>query len=132
MRNNHAIFYAQSRVIEDYAARESCVIVGRLGSYVLRRRKNCFHIFITANEAFRAGRIQTAKQISAEEALQHLHREDAFRRNYCQHFTGQPWGLACHYALTLDTSVYGIDGAVRLIRTALDQQSLALQPGGSV
>ena len=111
---------------------ESCVIVGRLGSYVLRRRKNCFHIFITANEAFRAGRIQTAKQISAEEALQHLHREDAFRRNYCQHFTGQPWGLACHYALTLDTSVYGIDGAVRLIRTALDQQSLALQPGGSV
>ena len=31
-----AIFLAQSKVIEEYAAAGSCVIVGRLGSYVLR------------------------------------------------------------------------------------------------
>ena len=119
------IFAAQSQVIRAYAAAGSCVIVGRLGSYVLRGRKNCFHIFVTASEAFRAQRIQAEDGSTPEEALQRLHREDAFRRNYCQHFTGEPWGMAHHYALTLDTSVYQVDGALALVLAALQQQAAA-------
>lgn len=120
-----SIFLAQSKVITELADTGSCVIVGRLGSYVLKEREKCFHIFISANESFRAGRISEHNHITIEETMQRLRREDAFRRNYCQHFTGEPWGLARHYALCIDTSVYGIDGAVKLIRSALQQQEKA-------
>ena len=116
-----AIFLAQSKVIEEYAAAGSCVIVGRLGSYVLRSRANCFHVFITADESFRAERIRKNRE-SEREALLRLRREDAFRKNYCRCFTGEPWGLARHYALCINTSVHGIDGAVQILRTAIDKR----------
>ncbi len=117
-----AIFYAQSKVIEDYAAAGSCVIVGRLASYILRNRANCFHVFVTADETFRAERIRDEKKESQREALLRLRREDSFRQNYCRHFTGEPWGLACHYAMTLNTSVCGVEGAAKLLRSGLEQR----------
>ena len=123
------LFIAQSKVIEEYASQESCVIVGRLGSYVLRERENCFHIFLTASDHFRENRIAQGENLTPEAARQRRIREDAFRRKYCSHYTGEPWGLACHYALSLDTSVCGVDGAVKLIREALGRKGKMKEQG---
>ena len=115
------IFEAQSRVIRDMADAGGCVIVGRLGSYVLRDRPNCFHVFLSGSEAYRARRIAQEDHSTVEQARQRLAREDAFRHNYCRHFTGEPWGLARHYALTLDMSRYGVEGALPVLREAVEQ-----------
>ena len=113
-----AIFEAQQKVIEQLSG-ESCVIVGRLGAYILKTRPNTLHLFISAKEEFRAARIGREYGLSPERALETVHREDELRHSYAQHFTGQPWGLARHYRLCLDSSAYGIDESLRIIREAL-------------
>lgn len=114
-----AIFNAQSRIIRELAAKGSCVIVGRLGAYVLKDRPNCFHIFISANHEFRARRVEARTHVSYKKALQLVRNEDIARANHCMHFTGAPWGLAKHYALTLDSSRYDISGSTQIILDAL-------------
>ena len=68
------IFEAQGRVIRGMADGGSCVIVGRLGSYVLRDRPNCFHVFLSGSLAYRAGRIAKEDHSTTEQAMQRLAR----------------------------------------------------------
>lgn len=113
-----AIFEAQRKVIGDLS-RQSCVIVGRLGGYILKTRPNTLHLFISAKEEFRADRIAERYGLTPEKALETVRREDELRHSYAQHFTGQPWGLARHYRLCLDTSAYGVPESLRIIQEAL-------------
>lgn len=127
MSTQDAIFEAQKKVLRDIAARESCVIVGRLGSFILKDRPNSMHIFISAKEEFRAGRIAAEYRVSPEKALDMVKKVDGLRANYCRHFTGTPWGLARHYRLCLDTSAYGIPESLRIIEDSLkDFRSISL------
>lgn len=116
-----AIFDAQSKIIRDLAAKESCVIVGRLGGYILRNRANAFHLFLSASEEFRADRLAERSKLDRKDVLDMIQKEDELRHSYCLHFTGKPWGLAKHYHLCLDTSAYGIEKSLQMIRQALDQ-----------
>lgn len=117
------IFQAQSKIIRELAAKRSCVIVGRLGAYVLKDRPNCFHIFVSANHEFRARRVEQRAHVTYKKALQLVRNEDIARANHCMHFTGAPWGLAKHYALTLDSSRYDIDGSTKIILDALKNRT---------
>lgn len=113
------IFNAQSQVIRDIASRENCVIVGRLGSYILKGRPNTMNLFFSADDDFRAKRLAERRNIPMDKALPLLKQEDRMRINYCSHFTGMPWGLAKHYDMTLHTSDYGIDESTKLVILAL-------------
>ena len=115
------IFRGQMQVIRELASRESCVIVGRLGGYILRGRPNTLNLFFSADRQFRAERIAAEKGLSVESALSLVKREDQARAAYCLHFTGTPWGLATHYGMTLHTSDYGIDNSINMVMAALEQ-----------
>ena len=130
-RNNNAetqirtkeeeIFRSQVKVIRELAAKESCVIVGRLGGFILKGRPNTLNLFFSADRGFRAERIAKEHRISLEEAGKLVKTEDQSRALYCKHFTGMPWGLAAHYGMTLHTSDYGIDRSVDMVMSALEQ-----------
>ena len=51
------IFIAQSRVIKDLYAKESCVIVGRCADYILRGKENVINIFVHAPLESRVARV---------------------------------------------------------------------------
>ena len=119
MSAQDSIFEAQKKIISSFADRESCVIIGRHGAFILKNRPNTLHIFISAKEEFRAARIAGEYHLEQSTAMELVRKVDALRHNYCRHFTGSPWGLARHYRLCLDTSAYGIDESVRIIREAL-------------
>ena len=113
------IFEAQKKIILDIAAKESCVIVGRLGSFILKDRPGTFDVFLSGDRRARAERVSKRHGISFEKALENVEREDRLRVNYCSHFTGMPWGLAAHYDMTLHTSDYGIERSADLILEAI-------------
>ena len=115
-----SIFKAQTQVIREIAARESCVIVGRLGSYILQGRPNTLNLFLSADLDFRATEMSKQLDMDYAKARKLVKREDHMRAKYCEHFTGMPWGLACHYGLAVHTSDYGIDNSVELIMDALE------------
>ena len=57
--------------------------------------------------------------MSEKKALGLVAEVDRLRRSYCRHYTGSPFGLAWHYRLCVDSSAYGIDDSLRIIREAL-------------
>jgi len=117
-----AIFVSQSRVIKEIAAKESCVIVGRCADYILRENENCLNFFIGAGMDQRIERIMDIYHFSAEKAKREIAKNDKERANHYKRFTGQTWGNVKNYNLAIDTEIFGIDGAVKIIEEAIKQK----------
>ena len=119
------VFDAQAEIIRMIAARENCVIVGRLGSYVLKDRGHTFDLFVSAALPFRAQRLAETNGMPEEEALNYVRKEDEFRRNYSLRITGQTWGMAEHYDLCLRSDQIGVEEAgklaLQMIRKTLEK-----------
>lgn len=114
-----AVFHAQSRVIRDIAAREPCVIVGRLANFVLKDRPACLHVFVYADEAARLKRIAGEYGIDRTRAEALLRRTDRERREHCLHYTGREWGDRHCYGLMIDSSTGRYEQTVETICAAL-------------
>ena len=113
------VFFAQSKVIEEAAAKESCVIVGRCANYILRNHPGLVRIFIYGTEQDRLKRITGDYGVPESEAKARLTKMDKARTNYYEYYTGETWGAVHSYDLAINTAFTGIDGAVRVIRSLL-------------
>lgn len=105
----------QCGVIMQLAEKGPCVIVGRNADYILRERQDCLNVFIHANMDFRADRIVRLYGESEKSPKARLSEKDKRRRVNYQHYTGETWGMAQNYHLTLDSSVIGIENCVDII-----------------
>lgn len=110
--NADRIWFAQKKVIEEIAEKESCVIVGRCADYVLRDRKDCLNVFVYANKDFRAKRIVNQYGESDVEPLKRLKDKDKKRKLNYKYITERDWGKKENYHLCIDSSFIGIDNAV--------------------
>lgn len=121
------VFDAQSQIIRDVASKENCVIVGRLGAYVLKDRPHTFDLFVSAKLEARAKRFAELNGMSIEEATEYVRHEDEFRKNYSLQITGQTWGMAEHYDLCVRSDEIGIEKsaemALKMIQDVLDKRS---------
>ena len=90
---NDKLFMIQTEVIKELANESPCVIVGRCADYILRDYKNVVNVFIKADEKKRS--------------------------SYYNYYTGQKWGSARNYHLSIDSKV-GIDNAVKVIKSYVE------------
>lgn len=110
------IWQAQRDAIRELANRESCVIVGRNGDYILREFDHCLRVFIHAGFDWRVRRMTVLMdQVPADQVAGNVKAVDKARKRYCEYYTHQTYGDARNYDLTLDTEKLGIDKAVELI-----------------
>lgn len=110
-----ALFLTQTKIVRDIAATKSSVIVGRCSNFILKGRPHTLNIFLHADRADRRERVIKNYGVPPENADAELERMDGERRNHCLYYTGEDWGLAKNYDLTLDTSRLGIDGVADAI-----------------
>lgn len=109
------IFRVEAQVIQEIAAKDSCVIVGRLANYVLQNHKNSLHIFITADEIERIKRVMRKDGITHEEAQEKIRSYAIERRNHCQQFSDMEWGNGANYDITIKSNRYGVDRTAAII-----------------
>lgn len=109
------LWVMQREVILDLAEKGPCVIVGRCADYILRGREDCLHVFIHAQEAFKAERIVRLYGESERSPEERLADKDGRRAVNYKHFTGREWGNSRNYHLALDSGVIGVDRCARLI-----------------
>lgn len=115
------IWQAQRDAIRALANKESCVIVGRNGDYILREFDHCLRVFIHAGFDWRVKRMTAMMdQVPADQVAGDVRAVDKARKKYCEHYTDQIYGDARNYDLTLDTEKLGIDKAVELILNAAE------------
>lgn len=106
---------AYAEIIQELA-KEPCVIIGRSADYLLRDCENLISFFITADHEKRVKRISKRQQISTGKAEKMISKQDRIRANYYNSMTGNVWGMAANYDFCLNSSYYGIDSTVEIIK----------------
>ena len=114
--SNESIFKYQSEVIRSVSQAGSCIIVGRCADYILREKKNCFSIFITAPLEDRARRIAEREGVGVDKAAEKAKKVDKVRREYYNYYTSKHWGHASSYDLSIDSSILGDEQTACFIR----------------
>ena len=118
---NEKIYRAQSEVIRTIFKRgESCVIVGRGADYVLRNRPEVLKVYIYAPLERRIETVMERYHFKRDEAARVVRHMDKTRRNYYEFFTDRNWDQKEGKDLMIDSSEFGIQGTVELIRAAAE------------
>lgn len=111
---NDQLFLFQNQIIKAIAKRSSCIFVGRCANYVLRERENVINVFIHAGVEERIARAVSEYGHAEKEAADFVAKIDKSRAAYHNHYTGERWGDAKYYHLSLNSGI-GLDGCVELI-----------------
>lgn len=119
--SNEKIFIEQAKIIEDLAAKEDCIIIGRCSNVILRNKPNVLNVFVYSSELdFKVKRKMKYGNFENElEAIKTIEKVDKERENYYNYFTKENWGDRKYYDLMIDTSKLGVDGSVELIKEYL-------------
>lgn len=115
---SEVIYNAEKAAIEQIAQRESCVMIGRSASEILRD-KGCFSVFIYATEQDRLSRVSARNGIGEKEASERIRKIDKMRRQYFNTYSASGWGKPESYDLLLSSSRFGVEKCVDLIASAL-------------
>ncbi len=105
----------QCNVIMQLADKGPCVIVGRNADYILKDRKDCLHVYIHADEDFRADRIVRLYGESEKSPMSRLQEKDKRRTINYEHYTGRTWGKAANYDISLNSGVIGVSQCVDIL-----------------
>ena len=79
------VIYEQFEVINKFAEKSSCVIIGRCSNYILKDRKDCLNVFIYAPFEKRVEYVMEKKGVSYDEAAELVKYNDRMlssRYNY--------------------------------------------------
>ena len=116
-----AIYVSESRTIRGLAHSGPCVIVGRLGNWILRDDPHVLRVFIMSGMDFAVRQIVDKFHLSEEDAAKKIEQVNIGRANHYWKYTGRQWADINGYDLVINTERIGIDGAVDMILRAARQ-----------
>lgn len=114
------IYLAQSDVIRKVAEEGPCVIVGRCADYILKETENVINIFVYADMEFRKERAIRMDGLDPKHAEEEIIKMDKRRGNYYNYHSGEKWGNATNYHLSVNSGYIGIDNTVDCIKAFID------------
>lgn len=115
------LWRAQKEAIRELANKESCIIVGRNGDYILRQFDHCLNVFIHAGFQWRLKRmVGMMPDATMEQVIADVKAADKARKRYCAYYTGKTYGDSRNFDLTLNTEKLGIEKATELILKAAE------------
>lgn len=116
---NNEVYESAARLIRKIAAKESAVIVGRCGDYVLKDQENVLSLFIHAKKSDRLRRCIEQYHLDPKDAQETMLRYDRNRANFYAFYTDRQWGEASNYSMMINTSCVAIDQCVRYLHAVV-------------
>ena len=120
---NDELFRAESEILKEIAAQESCVIAGRSGFFILKDCPNKLDILIRSSLSNRISRIVEKQNVSRDEAERIVERVDAQRENFVRRYTDTSRYDARNYDLVLNVDGLTGDEAVDIILKYVEDSS---------
>ena len=114
------VIYTQFEVIQKFAEKSSCVIIGRCGNYILKDRTDCLNIFLYAPEEFRIRHIMEIKGVSRKEAEEMVKYKDAMLHTRYDYIVGVHRGNRKYRDMMIDSSVLGLEKTAKYIMQLID------------
>ena len=121
---NDRLFIVQSEVVKQVADQGACVIVGRCADYVLNDRDDVLHVFIHADMEDRKERAIHSYEVDERDIESSVRKIDKRRSNYYEYYTDRKWGAADNYDISINTSTFGIDRSVAIIKDVIENKEL--------
>ena len=109
------MFRIQSELIQEYASKEDCVIIGRCSDYILREYDNVLSCYIYAPYVRRIENSVDELGFTAAESKVVVDEIDRARSRYYKHYTHCDFNTTCFRDLLIDSSVLGVEGTAETI-----------------
>lgn len=113
------IYLVQKKVIEELA-KDSCVLVGRCSSYILKDNQDVVKVFVQGNIEDKIHRAIYEYGDKEETISETLLKIDKQRSNYYNYFTNEVWGKSSNYDLVINTTKVELDHAADVIKTYVE------------
>ena len=115
LSSDDVLFVAESKIIQELAERESCVIIGRCADFVLNDYPNVIKVFCYSDMASEVSRCISEYGIDADNAETEIRRINRNRITHYEYYTGMKWGEPHHYNLMINTGSIDLKTACQLI-----------------
>lgn len=109
------IFQKEQKIIEQFAAKQSCIVVGRCSDYVLREYENAIHIYIYAPFEARLKNCVETLKMEKQEAKRTIQAVDKMRDIYHKTYAGFLPSDIEYKNLMIDSSLLGVEGTAEYI-----------------
>lgn len=117
---NNRVIYTQFEVIQKFAEKSSCVIIGRCSNYILKDRDDCLNIFIYAPEEKRIEHIMEHKHVSRKKAKELVKYNDEMLHARYTYMTGKSRGERHLRHMMIDSSLLGLEKTAKYIIQLID------------
>ena len=103
------------RVVEEAAARDHVVLVGRGAQCMLASRSDALHVFCYAPPAALTARAAARRGVPQAEAARAVEQTNRDREQYVKRHWNRAWRGIENYHLCCNTDWLGIEGTIRLV-----------------
>jgi cytidylate kinase len=103
------------KIVPQIIEEGNMIILGRGAQFILKDRKDTYHILLVADESDRIRFMQQTYQLSREQARQAVAKQGKRRTKLMKLFHSEGYDLPEHYDLVLNMSKIDMDHAVELV-----------------
>lgn len=107
-------------ILSDMIGQRNCIIIGRCGNYIFRRRADLVSVFLKGREDERVKAVVAEQGIGMAEAREIVRDMDDSRVRYHRYYTHLQWGNSSDYDLCFDSVRLGAERSVALIRQYIE------------
>jgi CMP/dCMP kinase len=118
------LFELQAQVIREIAARESCVVIGRAGFWVLRDHPGLVSVYLHAPVKARVPRVMRGLSLEEGPARELIDRIDPDRAAFVREVTGRALAVESQH-LCIDTGCVSLEAAEKMIVLAVEERRAA-------
>lgn len=109
------------KALDAVIGEDSCVILGRCGSYAYDGLPHVVRVFLSGKREKRIASLMEKHKVGRNEAIATMDQTDSRRKTYYRYYTGQEWGYANNYDLCINVTDLGIEETVDIIIRYLEQ-----------
>lgn len=116
LSSDDVLFVAESKIIQELAEKEPCIIVGRCADFILQDYPKVLKVFCYSDIENAVSRCVSEYGIKRENAESEIRRINRNRIHHYEYYTGRKWGEPHHYNLMLNTGSISLETACKLIK----------------
>jgi CMP/dCMP kinase len=121
------VFTLQCDVIREIAARESCVVIGRAGFWILRDHPGLLSVYLHAAPEARVPRVRQVFSVDDREASRLIAQIDADRAAFLRDITGQEIRAESQH-LCIDTGRISLEVTEQIVLKAVEAMRARVGP----
>lgn len=109
------LFLAESKIVQQIADKEPCVIVGRCADFVLKGRPGVVRVFCYCDRDTAIDRCTSEYGLDKFKAEAEIKRLNKARGTHYEYYTGQRWDDPSNYDLMINTGSMTLEQACDII-----------------